>query len=98
MRSKMITLDEESWAISKEMKNFSSFVRIATKATRDGGLELINPSEITAMKALILAFNRLQTIDGGNSPRVLAIMQIIDDLKIERRNEPAWSAGSKLLD
>jgi hypothetical protein len=87
MRNKLITLDEESYAISKEMKNFSSFVRVATKATRDGGLELVNPSEITAMKALVIAFNRLQLKDGGNSPRVDAILSIMNELRIEERAE-----------
>tara|TARA_R110001632_G_scaffold165648_2_gene284091 strand:+ start:131 stop:397 length:267 start_codon:yes stop_codon:yes gene_type:complete len=87
MRNKLITLDEESFAISKQMANFSSFVRMATKATRDGDVELVNPSEMTAMRALVIAFNRLQLKDGGNSPRVDAILEIMNDLRIEERAE-----------
>ena len=77
MRNKLITLDEESFAISKEMKNFSAFVRMATKATRDGGVELINPSEMTTMRCLVMAF----------SPRVDAILEIMNDLRIEERGK-----------
>mgnify|MGYP003661119235 CR=1 FL=1 len=87
MRNKLITLDEESYAISKEMKNFSSFVRVATKATRDGGLELVNPSELTAMRALGIAFSKLQMKDGGNSSRVDALLKIMNELRIEERAE-----------
>lgn len=87
LRNKLITLDEESFAISKEMKNFSSFVRMATKATREGGVELINPSEMTTMRCLVMAFNRLQLKDGGNSERVDAILSIMNELRIEERAE-----------
>jgi len=83
----MITLDDESIAIAKEMNNYSAFVRMATKATRDGGLELVSPGEITAMKALVIAFNRLQKKDGYNSERVTTLLDIIADLRIEERGE-----------
>ena len=87
MRNKLITLDEESYAISKEMKNFSSFVRMATKATRDGDIELVNPQEMTTMRCLVMAFNRLQAKDGGNSERVDSLLAIMNELRIEERAE-----------
>ena len=87
MRNKLITLDEESYAISKQMSNFSSFVRMATKASIEGGVELVNPSEMSAMRALVIAFNRLQLKDGGNSDRVDAILSIMNELRIEERAE-----------
>lgn len=87
MRNKLITLDEESFAISKQMPNFSSFVRMATKASIEGGVELVNPSTMTAMRALVIAFNRLQAKDGGNSERVDQILSIMSELRIEERKE-----------
>jgi len=87
MRNKLITLDEESYAISKQMKNFSSFVRMATKATIEGGVELVNPQEMTTMRCLVMAFNRLQAKDEGNSERVDQLLAIMNELRIEERAE-----------
>jgi len=80
MRNKLITLDEESFAISKEMKNFSSFVRMATKATREGGVDLVNPATMPTMQCLAIILNRFQTDEMFEEATL--ILSLMRDLKL----------------
>jgi len=61
MKQKLITLDDESFALASKQRNFSQWVRMALKATDTGGLELINPATIDANRALAIALNKLQS-------------------------------------
>ena len=60
MRQKLVTLDSRAYDIAKRMKNFSAFVRRATHATEEGGMELVEPTQIpsTQMLGILLARNQ----------------------------------------
>jgi len=79
VRNKLITLDEESFAISKEMKNFSSFVRMATKATREGGVDLVNPATMPPMQCLAIVLGRFQTEERFEEAQM--VFNLITELK-----------------
>ena len=61
MKQKLITLDDESFKLASKRANFSQWVRMALKATEQGGIELVNPAAVMPMQALSIALNKLQT-------------------------------------
>tara|TARA_R110002096_G_C14565830_1_gene720231 strand:+ start:256 stop:507 length:252 start_codon:yes stop_codon:yes gene_type:complete len=64
MRQKLITLDPASFAIAANMTNFSAFVRRATQATENGGLELVEPSQLSSTRMLSMLISREQKANG----------------------------------
>lgn len=81
MRNKLITLDDESYEISKRMGNFSAFVRTATKATEEGGLTLVNPAEMPTMQCLAIVLNRSQV--AGQTDRVNILLEMMNEIRLE---------------
>jgi|SaaInlStandDraft_1057018.scaffolds.fasta_scaffold25807_3 hypothetical protein len=68
MRQKLITLDAQSFDIASRMGNFSAFVRRATKATEEGGLELVEPTQMLSTQMLSMLLARNQTEHGFKHP------------------------------
>jgi len=68
MRQKLINLDAESYDIAQRMSNFSSFVRRATKAIEEGGLELVEPTQIPSVQMLSMLLARNQSEHGFKHP------------------------------
>lgn len=68
MRQKLITLDAQSFDIASRMGNFSAFVRRATKATEEGGLELVEPTQIPSVQMLSMLLARNQSEHGFKHP------------------------------
>jgi|TARA_R110002110_G_C12875324_1_gene662101 hypothetical protein len=66
MKQKLVTLDSEAFNIASRMGNFSAFVRRATKATEEGGLELVEPSQMPASQMLAILLARNQKENGFN--------------------------------
>ena len=59
-----MTLDEDAWIIAKGMSNFSAFVRRATKATEEGGLELVEPTQLSSARMISMLLMREQKEHG----------------------------------
>ena len=76
MRQKLITVDEESFGIAKRMLNFSAWVRMALKATVQGGVELVNPSELDLIQCLGMAQTRLVDKYGFDDERTIAMTEL----------------------
>lgn len=68
MRQKLITLDNRSFDIASRMGNFSAFVRRATQATEEGGLELVEPTQIPSTQMLSILLSRNQNVNGFKHP------------------------------
>jgi len=64
MKQKLVTLNDEAFAIAARMSNFSAFVRRATLATEEGGLELVEPSQIPSAQLIALLLARNQAANG----------------------------------
>lgn len=68
MKQKLVTLNDEAFAIATRMSNFSAFVRRATLATEEGGLELVEPSQIPSAQLLAMLLARNQAANGFKDP------------------------------
>tara|TARA_R110001583_G_scaffold103507_1_gene250746 strand:+ start:247 stop:498 length:252 start_codon:yes stop_codon:yes gene_type:complete len=66
MKQKLITLSAEAFDIAARMPNFSAFVRRATLATQEGGLELVEPSQLPSAQLLGMLLARNQKVNGFN--------------------------------
>jgi hypothetical protein len=81
MLHKMVTLCPASHDIAKRMKNFSLFVRRATLATEEGGLELVEPSQIPPGKLLALLLAKEQKANGFETEVGLEILKLHQHFK-----------------
>lgn len=64
MLHKMVTLCPKSHDIAQRTHNFSAFVRRATLAIEDGGLELVEPSQLSSIRMISMLISREQEANG----------------------------------
>jgi len=83
MKQKLITLDDEAFALASKQRNFSQWVRMALKATDTGGLELINPLTVSPMQALSIALNKLQTQLGFEHEVCVELVEVMMKVRKE---------------
>tara|TARA_R110000751_G_scaffold91215_1_gene178717 strand:- start:1023 stop:1274 length:252 start_codon:yes stop_codon:yes gene_type:complete len=81
MLHKMVTLCPASHDIAQRMKNFSLFVRRATLATEEGGLELVEPSQIPSVQMLAILLSREQEVNGFGTDVGLDISNLIQHFR-----------------
>ena len=83
MKQKLVTLDAEAFNIASRMGNFSAFVRRATKAIEEGGLELVEPSQMSSSQMLAMLLARNQKENGFNNAVndiIISLMSHFKDL------------------
>jgi hypothetical protein len=81
MKQKLVTLCDESHGIAVRMKNFSGFVRRATLATEEGGLELVEATQVESVQMLAILLARNQKENGHGCPTNQVLMMMMSHFK-----------------
>ena len=83
MKQKLVTLNDEAFAIATRMSNFSAFVRRATLATEEGGLELVEPSQLPSAQLIGMLLARNQAKHGFNHAVNDVLVSLLSHFKEE---------------
>jgi hypothetical protein len=83
MKQKLVTLNAEAFAIASRMTNFSAFVRRATLATEEGGLELVEPNQLSSTRLLAMLLARNQAKNGFDHQINHTIVALMSHFKDE---------------
>ena len=81
MKQKLVTLSDDAYSIAVGMKNFSAFVRRATLATEEGGLELVERTQIPSVEMLAILLSRNQKANGFEDQTNQVLMMLISHFK-----------------
>tara|TARA_R110001632_G_scaffold78094_1_gene175469 strand:- start:118 stop:366 length:249 start_codon:yes stop_codon:yes gene_type:complete len=81
MKQKLVTLNDDAYRIAIGMKNFSAFVRRATLATEEGGLELVEATQVPSAQMIAILLARNQKKNGFDCPTNQVLMMLMSHFK-----------------